>query len=361
MAEIVFLKSKKLRELAELIYGCELESLQDLYFKSEEEQVKYLRTCKSNMDDAENLLHKCGKLVKKYENDSIRSPIASLILSFTETSLNSALQVVRNYTLRRDYLDKVIAHVHNLIKELDELDAGSAKDVADLTNQIRHYNKAIKQYVRMSANSEASKEFSSTIYDGGIDFPTLVQTYQTALGFGGEFKHLKDDQKLLVYDSIIEASGRGKVLDEETLRAIGSYQGDSLDKASIDIKDIAGKAHLLFKAASIAWDIYTAENPIKEAARSAVVEVAKKGGAVLGDIVGAAATAAVDGAAVTDVLVCGIGMVAGFAASFILGIAAGALFDLIFGSGGSAPLPSDGLIFHVASMPDGMELARRIA
>ncbi|KAF3447813.1 hypothetical protein FNV43_RR08518 [Rhamnella rubrinervis] len=356
-SDIVFLKDEKLRQLAHVIRGHEVENLKNLRFKSVGEQMKYLRICNSNHVSVETILNACDDLVSKYKNDTVRAPIAALILSYMEVCLNNALQVFTNYTLRRSYLEKITTHVDNLIQDLNDLNTSNPTDVATLTHQIQHYKEAVTNYSKMSVNSRASQEFSRNLRNSGIEFKTLVKRYQATLGFGGLFEQLKDEQKLLVYDAIIEASGRGKVLNHKTLNAI------ALPRSSNESKDMSIKdaGMLLYNAANITWDVYTSDHPIQTAMRDAVTLAASEGGAVLKEIVKAAILTGLEGIEATSLFVTGIGFVVGIVGSYILGEIAGEMFDLIFGSGGTKPLPNEGFIFYVADMPNGKDLAKQIA
>ncbi|KAF3447779.1 hypothetical protein FNV43_RR08483 [Rhamnella rubrinervis] len=359
-SDIVFLKDEKLRQLATVIRGHEVENLKNLYFKSVGEQAKYLRICNSNQVSVETILNACGDLVSEYKDDTVRAPIGALILSYVEVCLNNALQIFTNYTLRRTYLDKITTHVDNLIKDLNDLNTSNPIDVATLTNQIQHYKEAVTNFTEMSVNSRASQEFSKNLRESGIEFQTLVKRYQASLGFDGPFEYLKDEQKLLVYDAIIEASGRGKVLNHKILNAIALPRSSS---SSIESKDMSIKdaGMLLYNAAHITWDVYTSDHPIQTAMRDAVKQVASKGGAVLKEIVKAAIVTGLEGIEATSLFVTGIGFVVGILGSYILGEIAGDIFDLIFGSGGTKPLPNEGFIFYVAEMPNGKDLAKQIA
>ncbi|KAF3447938.1 hypothetical protein FNV43_RR08645 [Rhamnella rubrinervis] len=358
-SDIVFLKDEKLRQLATVIRGHEVENLKNLYFKSVGEQAKYLRICNSNQVSVETILNACGDLVSEYKDDTVRAPIGALILSYVEVCLNNALQIFTNYTLRRTYLDKITTHVDNLIKDLNDLNTSNPIDVATLTNQIQHYKEAVTNFTKMSVNSRASQEFSKNLRESGIEFQTLVKRYQASLGFDGPFEYLKDEQKLLVYDAIIEASGRGKVLNHKLLNAIAlPRSSSSIESKDVSIKD-AGV--FLYNAAHITWDVYTSDHPIQTAMRDAVKQVASKGGAVLQEIVEAAITTGLVGIEATSLFVTGIGVVVGIVGSYILGEIAGEIFDLIFGSGGTKPLPTEGFIFYVADMPNGKNLAKQIA
>ncbi|XP_060673749.1 uncharacterized protein LOC107421130 [Ziziphus jujuba] len=354
-SEIVFLKDEKLRMLAQLIRNHEVNNIQNIIFESIGKQFEYLRMCNSNQESVNTVLDECNAMVSKYKDDEIRGPISALILGYIENCLNNALQLIRNYTLRRTYLDKLIAHDLELFQALDGLDTSNPTEVADFTDQIQQYDQKVISYMKLSVNTHASQEFSRYLRNSGIGFDNLVRSYQTRLGFTGPFKDLKDEQKLEVYDAIIEASGRLSVLDDKGLKAL------SYGKDTRSIKDYGQKGMFLMKVGIIIWDIYSSDQPIQTATREAMVQAAKKGGATLGKIVGAAAATQLVGVQATTLFVTALGLAGGVVGGFIFGAAAGLLFDLIFGSGGEAVLPTDGLIFYVAPMPNGKDLAKQIA
>lgn len=148
-----------------------------------------------------------------------------------------------------------------------------------------------------------------------------------------------------MYEKIIEASGRGRVIVNQLSAALG----------------VAGIAVLLFTAGMMVWDIFSSEHILQTAAHDAVVTVASVGGAMLGEVVGTALSTELVGVEASALFVLMAGIVTGIVGAFILGAFAGWLIDLIFGSGGSATLSTDGHRCYVAPMPDGVVLARQIA
>ncbi|GER26421.1 sulfoxide reductase heme-binding subunit YedZ [Striga asiatica] len=179
-------------------------------------------------------------------------------------------------------------------------------------------------------------------------------SHQTKLGLSGSFEDLEEDQKLEVYASIIEASGRLTVLT----RSDGPPPSISYRKK----KPAYGSAAMhLMDIGQIIWDVYSSDHPITTATREALVFAAEAGGAALGKLVGAAIATQLTGQAATTLFVTAMGLVGGFVGGFILGALAGFLFDLIFSSGGQRPLPTDGFILYVAPMPNGNDIAKQIA
>ena len=96
-----------------------------------------------------------------------------------------------------------------------------------------------------------------------------------------------------------------------------------------------GVAVLVFTAAAMVWDIYTAEDKLEAAVRDSVNALTAVVNLEVGEIVTTAVEAgfvALD-IEIASAAVTVIGGVVGFGIGALIGIAAGALLDLIFSSG----------------------------
>ncbi|KAG6469615.1 hypothetical protein ZIOFF_070545 [Zingiber officinale] len=307
-AVIVFLKDERLRQLAQLIRNHEVNNLYHITFQNLGDQLEYLRMSNNNMTTVNTLLDNCNAIVIRYKDDAVRRPIAEQILAYTEHCLNNTLQLIRNYTLRRSYLDKMTDHQLQLFQALEELDTSSGDAVLDFTESIQEHDRLVMSYMRLNLNPHASAEFSRYLRNVGIGFDELVRSYQNRLGFTGRFEDLEIEQKL-----------------------------------------------------EIIWDVYSSDHPITTATREALVLAAETGGAALEKLVGVAIATQLTGQAATTLFVTAVGLIGGFVGGFILGAVAGFLFDRVFSSGGQAVLPTDGFILYVAAMPNGLHLAKQIA
>lgn len=176
VADLVFLRDEKLGILAELIYKQEVLNIQSIQFSSENERVLYLRDCRLNYETITSLLNEGGELKTKFQNDTVRSPIALNLFSYIENCINNSLQLVQNYTVRKDYLEKINEHVQYFFTSLKELDTQSADDVENLVKEVDEYNKAILAYT-LKYRSPASREFSRMLKAQNITFENLVATY----------------------------------------------------------------------------------------------------------------------------------------------------------------------------------------
>lgn len=341
---IAILNDDQLRQLAKLIYYQEVDAIHNIKFGSEQELAKYLRDCKTNYDSILSLLDSGSEADLKFQDDDTRAPIAHDIFSYIVYCANSALQAVQNYTLRMNYLDKISEHASSLINGLQDLDPENVTNVRRLAKDAVLFRNAMLEYTRKH-QSIASRNFSKWLKDSGMKFEDLVERYQKKLNFNGPFEDLEDAQKLQVFEEIIEASGRGRVIVNEISTAIG----------------MGGITVLVFIAGMMVWDIFSSEHILQSITHDAIVAAASIGGAELGEVVGAALATELVGVEAAPLFVMLAGMATGILGAFIIGGFVGWLIDLIIGSGGNAPLSTDGLKCYVAPMPDGVVLARQIA
>lgn len=346
MASPVILEDvKKVRQLAEVIWHQEVNAINSINFQSEPERSKYLRDCQDNHKTVEGLLDQGVELKeKKYQNDAVRYPIAEDIFLYIVYCCNSALQTVPNCTVRKDYLSKISTHVESLIKELGNLDTGNPSDVSTLKEEAAKYKESMLEFIK-KYRSSASAAFSRSVNQQGLTFDKLVQEYQHIRGLGGLFKDLNEKDKILVYDDIMQASGRGSVIKSWLSKA----------------KSIGGAAVVVITAGLMVWDIYSSDHKIQTTIHDAVVSTAAAGGAMLGDIIGTAIATLV-GVEATTMFVAMAIFATSVLGAVILSAIAGSLIELIIGSGGTTDINTDNHKCYVAHMTDdGVVLARRIA
>ncbi|GAV75278.1 hypothetical protein CFOL_v3_18757 [Cephalotus follicularis] len=349
MAGMIILNDAQLRRLAKLIRKQEEQLIYNIKFESENDQGTYLNDCRANYNTAMEILDSGNKLVKEFNDDTARSSIAHDIYSTIEGSLNSAFQWVRNYTLRKSYLQKIkkfSTGAIDIVKTLDPKDTAFAKDLAQAADD---YKKAMWELNKkcMSARSQAvANMFDQMGKRATMD--ALIERAQKKLNLSGSFDKLSDKDKIRVYEKVMDISGEEKLVSNAITKIFGA----------------AGVALLLFTAGMMVWDIYTSDHKIRTATHDAVVAAASFAGAWVGEFIGTIAASALVGtetfAAAAIVAVAGLAF--SFAGAVILGLFAGWLIDSILSSGPSnKPLSTDGLRCYVAPMPDGVALAHQIA
>ncbi|XP_034206458.1 uncharacterized protein LOC117620381 [Prunus dulcis] len=323
-----------------LVYYKEAEAIHHIKFRSEPERAKYLKDSRASNQSSIGLLDAGNALEGRFRNDDARASVAREIFGYIVNGTNHALQSVPNYSLRKDYVEKITEHVEML---------GNALEVADgvvyVAKEATEYRRAMYEYTRrhQTSGGSVSRQFSRWLEESGIKFEGLVQRYQAQLKFQGRFKDLKDVQKIQAYEEIIVASGgRGSVRINRLLKGFRA----------------AGIAVNLFVAGLTVWEIFTADIPLEKATHEAVVIAASAGGLLLGEVVGVALATCVCPNPVSVVMV---GIIFGIAGAFLLGEFAGWLVNLIFEAGGSFnTLSTDGHQCYIAPMPNGVILALQI-
>lgn len=83
-SEVIFLKDEKIRELAHLIRGHEMNNLYYIKFQNLSEQLKYMTMVNDNEKSVTTILDNCKGLINRYKNDAVRGPIAGYILVYAE-------------------------------------------------------------------------------------------------------------------------------------------------------------------------------------------------------------------------------------------------------------------------------------
>ncbi|XP_021760192.1 uncharacterized protein LOC110725023 [Chenopodium quinoa] len=136
----------------------------------------------------------------------------------------------------------------------------------------------------------------------------------------------------------------------------------------------AGAALLLLQVAMIAWDTYSSDPPLKTLTKDSVETIVSLAGGIAGEIAGSIAVTSIltaAGISVTATAATTFIIVASIASGIGAGISVGALvgwlLDKVFESGGKAAHKQDvrhpsteHLFVHIASMPNGDRLVRRL-
>ncbi|XP_044973651.1 uncharacterized protein LOC123441232 [Hordeum vulgare subsp. vulgare] len=347
--DLVDLSPGQLHKLADLIHRQEVQKLQELEFNSYAEQQKYLRDANDARDKVYHILDSARDMIAQTEaeKDATKQDIGKDVYDYCTKAIGISLQFIRSYNTRLTYLDKLKTHSDDLIKQLKFLNpATQQKEAQRLALEAGMYKKATLENAKKFQHF-APNQFSKWLKENKIMFEDLVQENMSKLGFRGAFKNLDDIQKLQVYDNIIAEAGQGK--------SVVTYSFEALGKV--------GVAVLVFTAAAMVWDIYTAEDKLEAAVRDSVNALTAVVNLEVGEIVTTAVEAgfvALD-IEIASAAVTVIGGVVGFGIGALIGIAAGALLDLIFSSGTSKVEITDGLtVCRVAPMPHGLELARLV-
>ncbi|SPT15544.1 unnamed protein product [Triticum aestivum] len=338
------MESSQLKKLALLLRNKE-EPLMSRVAKSENERVKFLKNVNGAYDKAVSLLDDSAAMKEKYAGEGgHKAGIAAEVADYVKHCLNMAMQNVRDCSLRVRCVDKMRAHYESLATEVAELDLEDAPSVERLAVDTAKLNKCMLEYLRKYRSPSArasSKLYSMVLKQEGVKFPDLVSRHQGELGFEGAFEDLTEAQKLEVYNSIIEESGRAT-----GIQVVGAT---------------LGVAVLFVAAGLMVWDIFTAAHKLETVLHSSVNALSAVGAfAVQVAVEGAIAEAVVD-VEMGVFLVSLAGFVACSVAGLVFTAAGGLLIEMILGSGGSKAPPVADLSFHTAPTPDGMAIAYQLA
>lgn len=340
--DIVALNEEQLKKLALLLRNQE-EPLMSQVVKSEVERVKYIKIVNDSYKGTISLLDDSSEMNTKYGAEGgAKADIAQDAFDFILHGLNFSMSSIRNCCLRVDCIDKIREHYGSVVSKLAELDPDDVPGVQQLAEEMKKVKDAMKEYCNntRSASSRAlSKAYSMAMKQEGIKFPQLIEKHKVKLGYEGEFEQLSDAQKLEVYNSIINESGRATMPALEVLSSA------------------AGVALLAVAASLMVWDIFTAEDKLETVIHDSVNVLADVGAFYVQVAVEAAVTEAVADLELGVFLVSLAGFVAGTGAGLLFVATAGVLIDLIMGTGGAQAPPVTDLKFHTATMPDGMALA----
>ncbi|XP_058727806.1 uncharacterized protein LOC131599488 [Vicia villosa] len=341
---VMLLENAQLSKLAALLLHQEERLMEKI--KSEPERVKYLKECNGAHDKVVSLLQECENFNKKFEGDEKKADIAKETLDYIKYGINMSMQAIRNCSLRVTCIDKIKTHFDSLVSELAELDPENISKKRLLAKEVSMYKQCMWEYTNKCKSGSAralSKAYSMVIKQEGIKFPDLVEKHKNQLGYEGEFEILEDAQKLEVYNSIIEESGRASIPKLE------------LTSAGLGI------AVLVVSAGLMVWDIFTAEHKIEAVLSNSLSKLSEIGAFAVQLAVEGAVTDAVADLELGVFLVSLAGFVAGTVAGLLFVAVSGVLIDLIFEGGGKTAPSVEGLKFHTTKMPDGMALAFQIA
>ncbi|CAO2823554.1 unnamed protein product [Amaranthus hypochondriacus] len=350
----MLMDDKQLRKLATLLRNQEEPLMMSI--KSEPDRIKFLTECNDVYDITVKIIDISAELRKKHETsrsvDSLKADIAVNLQEYVKYGVNMSMQCIRNCGMRLLAVEKLKAHFNDLADELNKVDSRIDSDgIQSLAQEVGFYKQAMLEYANNFQSGSArahSREYSMALKLEGIQFPNLVDRHKNRLGYKEEFEFLEDEQKLEVYNSIINESGRANLPKVYKRKANPGAQA-------------GGIAVLAMSASMMAWDIFTAEHKLEAVLNSAISVLADIGAFAVQVAVSSAVSTAVANVTTGVFLVSLAGFIAGAVAGILFAAAAGALIDLILGSGGKEAPNLDNLKFYTGTMPDGMALANELS
>lgn len=173
MEGLVTLDASQLRRLSTLIRNQEVLWINNIPFGSEWERVDYLRTCTLNFNTIGSLLDRADAVMDEFKFDRVKSPIASDVYDQIIGLVTNALQAIPNYTVRKEFLDKVVPYIDEGVKLLRQVNPADAAAVQALADDAETFKVAIKNF-NATHGSSASNQFAERIKAEGLDFEQLV-------------------------------------------------------------------------------------------------------------------------------------------------------------------------------------------
>lgn len=349
----MLMDDQHLRTLAVLLRN--QEQPLSLSINSEPDRAKFLKECNDAYNVVITLLENSIDLRNKHEaaraNHSNKADIATDIQEYVKYGINLGMQCVQNCGMRVSVVEKIKAHFDDLAAELNMSESRDMNDIKSLAEEVSYYKNSMWEYttnLRSPSSRAQSKAYSDVLKLQGIEFPTLVNMHKNRLGYKDEFEFLEEEQKLEVYNSIIEESGRAKM--PVVYRRTNS-----------GIKKPGGVAAMAVTAGIMAWDIFTAEHKLEAALNSGVSLLSGAVSYAVQVSVTAAVGTVVANTQLATILVSAAGFVVGALVGILFAAGTGAILGVILGNGGKVPPNLDDLRFYSATMPNGMALAYEIS
>lgn len=173
--------------------------MKTIKFDSEYEQANFLTGSRAAFESVRLLLDTGVQLKLKFHKDRLRSPISHNIFSYMVNGLNNALQLVPNFTLRKDFINKIADLAKALIDALEKLDINNASNVKVLEEEAHEYSHVMVEFAYKYRSTASSQNFSRSLKQKDITFEEMVRTYQAVLKFEGSFEDLENEQKIKVF------------------------------------------------------------------------------------------------------------------------------------------------------------------
>ncbi|PNW80540.1 hypothetical protein CHLRE_07g321750v5 [Chlamydomonas reinhardtii] len=316
------------------------------------------------LDDAQCAYDELAK--SNDEADARRKKIAEDHFWYLKNSFNNAIQNVRNFIIRDEYVSAVEAHSKEVLENLFNVTKMADTDYVETLAKGCYQARESALEAARRAMRPTARHYSEWLKETGIGFDDLVNRSQVKLNktgypapeavgepvmvgegtFGGEFSDLTELQKIMVYEDVMEESG-------VTVSKI---------TAKVNFMGAAGMAVILLAVGLLAWDVYQSAHPLETAVRGAFDATIGLLGAMGGESAAAIiATGVLAEGESTALFIAMASFAGGIAGAFIVGALVAVIVGAILGSGGkNVPLTVEGMKACLIELPDGRALARQI-
>ncbi len=351
------LSIEEAKKLIDACYYREMAAIKVAHYQTPTDQAKDMHACNSAHAAAIDLLND-----EESDNtyaDRKKEEIRQTLWQFVRGSLRNAIENIRNMTLRQQYISAIKTKVFEFRTGLDNLrvNVGGMPGhqineivdaaLANLAEQATAARNATLAFTRAKL-SKTTLAFSQWIKEEGLSYRGLLVRYtQRARSQGrvsrGIFEELSNEERVVVYEDIIMASGRSNVIVNNFSRVVG----------------VMGVATVILTLGCIVWDVAESSNSTLTAVNDAIILGAGVICAELGTELGAA-VGSVGGP--LGIFIGGV--LGGIIAGFGTGLAANKIFDAMVAAF-SVGIPSDlfsqslwgSPIVYTPLLPDGRDLS----
>ncbi|HEY0038506.1 MAG TPA: hypothetical protein VGB66_17540 [Longimicrobium sp.] len=321
------------------LYGAETTSIENTEYDTPVDQERDMLDSRNAYEKAMGLL--TAEQNDKPEADPDREGARELLWKVARTSVQLGIQSIKNMRLRAQYFQNIADEVTQLRSQIDQGSVAEVEDLAARAMKIRDVQLALYR-AQLSPTSLGFKDWmqGKTLVD--------LQRIYTEKRFPGQsdFSALSEENKLLVYGDVVEASGRST--------AFTTLLSDSKQY-------LKGGPFILLTIGITVWQIANDANPVTTVVENALDTAASMAGAVVGEAVGAAIGAA---GGPIGMLVGGI--IGGLVGGFLGGWASDHLFEATVGAfSGSTTGPDNQPLFvtpfkYQFAVPDNFKLTQSL-
>ncbi|WP_139489068.1 hypothetical protein [Brevibacillus dissolubilis] len=328
--------------ITKALYGAETSVIRNTEYSTPVAKERDMLDSQTAYQNAMNLLT-AEQNDKPYTTDQTREKVRELAWEVARSSLHHGIQNIKNMKLRAQYFQNVTDTVNDLRGQINQ---ASLTDLEDLARQAMRTRDIQMDLYRAQLSRTASG------FKDWMQGKTLIdlQRIYTQKRFPGQtdFAALNEEEKMLVYGDIIEASGRST--------AFTTLFSDSTRYLS------KGGPFILLTIGITLWQITDDAHPVTTIIENGLNVVATIEGEAAGQAIGASIGAMVGGP--IGILVGGV--LGGIIGGFVGGWASDHLFDaMVGGFSGDATGPVNQPLFvtpfkYQFKLPDNFTLTQSL-
>jgi hypothetical protein len=321
--------------LVKTCYYREMAAIKSTHYQRSTDQANDMRACNAALAAAEDLLNQ--EKDDKSCSDPRKEEVRQTLWQYVRGGLRNAIENIRNMTLRQQYIFQIKTAAITFNTRLAA--EGNFAELAEEAVQARNTTLNLTR-AKLSRTAGA---FSQWMKEQGLTYEQLRARYTERSFPGVTFENLSDEQKIIVYQDIIRASGRANAIITNVSMVMG----------------VMGAAMIILILGCLVWDVVESSNPTLTAVKDAVTLGAGIAGAEAGSELGVAV-----GEAGGPLGVFVGGVLGAIIGGFGIGKAANSIFDAMV-TAFSVRIPAEltdhsiwgNPIIYAPLLPDGSELS----